>query len=108
MSLPRPNPMKRLSPAKKNQLVMVLMITAALLGSVYFLLISPQNSANQKLAKDIGDQTAELDKYKKVISQAQATSKQLTDITTQLNQAEQDIATGDVYSWTYDTLRRFK
>jgi Tfp pilus assembly protein PilO len=100
--------MKNLSPAKKKQLLIVLLITAALLGAVYFLLIGPQNDANQKLAKDTSDQMAQLDKYKKIISQAQATSKQLTDISAQLDQAEQDIATGDVYSWTYDTLRRFK
>jgi Tfp pilus assembly protein PilO len=100
--------MKRLSPAKKKQLFIVLLITAALIGAVYFLLISPQNEANAKLTRDTTDRMAELDKYKKIISQADATSKQLEDMSSQLNQAEQDIATGDVYSWTYDTIRRFK
>ncbi len=26
----------------------------------------------------------------------------------QLNQAEEDVATGDLFAWTYDTIRQFK
>jgi Tfp pilus assembly protein PilO len=100
--------MKRLSPAKKNQLIMVLVITAALIGAIYFFLIGPQNAANQQLAKDTSDKQAELDKYRKTIGQTLATSNELVEVSSQLNAAEQDIATGDVYSWTYDTIRRFK
>jgi Tfp pilus assembly protein PilO len=100
--------MKRLPPAKRNQLIMVLLITAALIGSVYFFLIGPENDANRKLGSDTSDRLADLDKYKKIIKQADATAKQLVDITARLNRTEQDVATGDVYSWTYDTIRRFK
>ncbi len=100
--------MKRLSPAKKNQLIMVLVVTAALIGAVYFMLIGPQNATNQQQAKEISDKQGELDNYKKIIGQALVTSNELAEVSAQLNLAEQDIATGDVYSWTYDTLRRFK
>ncbi len=100
--------MKHLSPAKKNQLVMVLVITAALIGAIYFLLIAPQNTANQQLATATGNKQAELDKYKKIISQALLTSNQLEEASAQLDAAEQDVATGDVYSWCNDTIRRFK
>ena len=87
---------------------MVLLITAALIGSVYFFLIGPENDANRKLGSDTSDRLADLDKYKKIIKQADATAKQLVDISARLNRTEQDVATGDVYSWTYDTIRRFK
>jgi Tfp pilus assembly protein PilO len=100
--------MKRLSPAKRNQLIIVLLITAALIGAVYFLLISPQNDENHKLIKQAEDRQADLDKYKKIISEAQTTSNQLASVSLQLNNAERDIATGDAYAWIYDTLRRFK
>ncbi|HEY4414735.1 MAG TPA: hypothetical protein VGO57_03500 [Verrucomicrobiae bacterium] len=100
--------MKRLSPAKRNQLIVVLLITAALIGAVYMLLIGPQNEANRKLLRMTSDRQADLDKYRKFISQSQTTSEQLTNFSSQLDGVESDIATGDAYSWTYDTIRRFK
>ena len=100
--------MKRLSPAKRNQLIMVLLITAAMIGAVYFLLIGPQNRENQRLAQEIKDRRADLDKYKEVISQSQATSNELAAVSMKLQTEEKDIATGDVYAWFYDTIRRFK
>jgi len=100
--------MKRLSPAKRNQLVVVLLIAAALVGAVYFLLISPQNKENQLLISQANDKSADLGKYKKIISQAESTSNQLVSVSLQLDNAEHDIATGDVYAWIYDTIRRFK
>jgi Tfp pilus assembly protein PilO len=100
--------MKRLSPAKRNQLIMVLLATAALIGAVYFFLISPQNTENSQLIKQTSDRQADLDKYKRIISQAQATSNQLVTLSLQLKNTEQDIATGDTYAWIYDTIRQFK
>ena len=100
--------MKRLSPAKRNQLIIVLLVTAALIGAVYFFLISPQNKENSQLIKQTSDRQADLDKYKRIISQAQSTSNQLAALSLQLSNTEQDIATGDTYAWIYDTIRQFK
>jgi Tfp pilus assembly protein PilO len=100
--------MKRLSPAKRNQLIMVLLVTAALIGAVYFFLISPQNKENSQLIKQTSDRQADLDKYKRIISQAQSTSNQLAALSLQLSNTEKDIAKGDTYAWIYDTIRQFK
>ena len=87
---------------------MVLLVTATLIGVVYFFLISPQNKENLQLIKQTSDRQADLDKYKRIISQAQATSNQLAALSLQLSNTEQDIATGDTYAWIYDTIRQFK
>ena len=87
---------------------MVLLVTAALIGAVYFFLISPQNKENSQLIKQTSDRQADLDKYKRIISQAQSTSNQLAALSLQLSNTEQDIATGDTYAWIYDTIRQFK
>jgi len=100
--------MKKLPPAKRNQLIMVLLSTTALICAVYFLLIGPQNDDNQKLVKSAADKEDELGKMKSIIKQAAVTASQLTDVSNQLNHAETDIATGDAYAWTYDTIRQFK
>jgi Tfp pilus assembly protein PilO len=100
--------MKRLPPAKRNQLLVVIFATLALIGLVYFLLINPQNERNRALASSIGHETAQLQQIKTTIKQMEATTSALADLTQQLNHAEQDVASGDLYAWTYDTIRRFK
>ena len=100
--------MKRLPPAKRNQLIVVIIATVGLIGLVYFLLIGPQNTKNAELGVSIGTETARLTQYKTAIKQMDATTSVLKDLTEQLNQAEADVASGDLYQWTYDTFRRFK
>jgi Tfp pilus assembly protein PilO len=100
--------MKRLPPAKRNQLIVVIIATVGLIGLVYFLLIRPQNANNHELASKIGTETTRLQKYKNDIKQMDATTKSLADFSEQLSRAEEDVASGDLYQWTVDTMRRFK
>jgi hypothetical protein len=100
--------MKKLPPAKRNQLIMVILATVGLLSGVYFLLIQTEKQQNIKLAHDTNDKKAELEKITTSIKQAALTDTKLADMTVQLDHAEQDVVTGDVYAWIYDTVRRFK
>jgi Tfp pilus assembly protein PilO len=100
--------MKRLPPAKRNQLIVVLAATAGLIGLVYFLLIGPQGENNRRLGDSIGSETTRLEQIKSTIKQMDATAGALADLTQQLDHAEEDVASGDLSAWTYDTLRRFK
>ena len=100
--------MKRLPPAKRNQLLGVLIATVGLICVVYFLLINPQNGKNRKLALQINQETARLQQYKDIILKKKETSDALAALSVQLEHEEQDVAYGDLYAWTYDTIRRFK
>jgi len=100
--------MKRLPPAKRNQLFGVIAGTFGLICLVYFLLISPQNDKNREQASKIGQENTRLQQYEKSIKQMQATKDDLDVLNQQLNHAEEDIASGDLYAWTVDTIRRFK
>jgi len=100
--------MKRLPPAKRNQLIGVVAATVVGLGLVYFLLISPQKEQNASLGVKIHTEQEKLKSIKTSITDNALIATKLSDITTKLNQAEEDVATGDVYAWTYDTIRRFK
>ena len=100
--------MKKLSSAKRNQLIMVLLATAILIAMVYFFLIQPQGSSNAQLTSETQGARNKLDSYKATIQQATNTANTLKDVLKKLNDAEQDVASGDVNAWTYDTLRRFK
>jgi preprotein translocase subunit YajC len=104
----RQNQMKRLPTDKRNQLIMVVMITAALIGVVYFLLIGPQKKLNDKIANDTKAAQNHLQAMEDVIKKGEATSSKLTDASLQLDNAEEDLASGDVYIWASDLIRRFK
>jgi hypothetical protein len=100
--------MKKISPAKKQQLVLTILGTLALVAMVYFFLIGPQNVQNHKLANEIKTKEAKLQDIKNLIKHADDTKVKASEIALQVNQTETDIASGDVFAWTYDTIRRFK
>jgi len=98
----------KLPPAKRNQLIGVVAGTVALICAVYFLLIQQQNDKNQRLGKEIVKTGDQLQQIKTTIRQKEATAAVLANLTQQLAHAEEDVASGDLYAWTYDTIRRFK
>lgn len=100
--------MKRLPPAKRNQLIAVIAVTIIVLGLEFFLLISPQKEQNEKLGESIRTKQDKLQTIKNAIKQTDAISSSLVEISKQLNESERDVASGDVYAWTYDLIRHFK
>jgi len=100
--------MKRLSPDRRNKLIAVVAATLGLISLVYFFLIGPQKELNEKLATGTATDLAKLQQIKQTVRQAAATADKLAEINELLTRAEQDEATGDVFAWTYDTIRQFK
>jgi Tfp pilus assembly protein PilO len=100
--------MKRLAPDKRNKLILVIAGTAGLIGIVYFFLIGPQKEENQKLGAAEATDRAKLQQVRQTVAQAAATSERVTEISQLLARAEDDSAAGDVFAWTYDTIRQFK
>lgn len=100
--------MKRLPKAKRNQLILVIFGTMTLIGLVYFLLISPQIQENHKLVADTSSDAAKLQQIQNTLKQTDATTKIASEISAQLSQSETDVATGDLFAWTYNTFRQFK
>jgi len=100
--------MKKLSKEKRNQLFIVVMITAAILGLIGFSLIRPQYDSLSKIAKDKKAADSRLLDIKNAIKSTDTITSELIEVTNTLSHAEADMASGDLYSWTYDTIRRFK
>ena len=100
--------MKRLTREKRNQLIIVATITVAVLGLIYFGLIQPQYNSLRNIAKDKKTADEKLAGIKRTITNANTTANDLTQMSATLTQIETDMASGDLYSWTYDTVRRFK
>jgi Tfp pilus assembly protein PilO len=100
--------MKRLTPDKRNKLIGVTVATLTAIGLIYYFLIGPEIEAKQKLAKDIKTAAANLETIKKTIKQASINTGTLEAIQTSLSKAEEDTASGDLFAWTYDAIRRMK
>jgi len=100
--------MKRLSKEKRNQLIIVAVATLAVLGLIYFGLIQRQYVSLGKIAKAKKDADAKLLNIRNIITNATMITNELSDSSLILAQTEKDMAAGDLYSWTYNTLRRFR
>ena len=100
--------MKRLSREKRNQLIIVILVTLAILAVIGFSLIRPQYDSLSKIAKDRKVAASKLQSIKHAITNSEAIANEWNETTYALAHTEEDMASGDPYSWTYDTIRHFK
>jgi len=93
---------------KRTQFIFVIFCTLVVLGLIGFALIRPQYQTLSKIANTASDERAKLQKIKDTIKKAGDTTTQLSNVVSNLSRAEEDMASGDFYAWTYDTIRKFK
>jgi len=100
--------MKKLPITKRNQLIAVMLGAVGLIALVYIVLIQPENEQISQLNSKINSEDARLQQMKAEIKQMNDVSNALAAAELQLNLAAADVVSGDVYAWTFDTLRRFR
>jgi len=100
--------MKKLSREKRNQFVIVILVTLAILALIGFGLIRPQYYSLSKIAKDRKVAANKLQSIKHAITNSEAIANEWNETNNALAHAEEEMASGDLYSWTYDTIRHFK
>jgi hypothetical protein len=98
----------KLSKDKRNQLILAIACASAAIALMWIELIQPryaalaQAVANQKKAQD------KLESIQSEIKHADTIVAEMNKMTQTLSDAESDMASGDLYSWTYNTMRVFK
>jgi hypothetical protein len=100
--------MKRLSREKRNQLITVIFVTLTILALIGFSLIRPQYDSLSKIATARKAADTKLQSIKHAITNSAAIATEWDETNSALAYAEEDMASGDLYSWTYDTIRHFK
>jgi hypothetical protein len=108
MQFPGEHPMKKISREKRNHLIAVGAATVAVLGLIYFFLIQPQYDSLTTIARAKKAAVSKLAGIKSTITNATSVANDLSETAAAVIHSEEDMASGDLYSWTYDTLRRFK
>jgi len=102
--------LKQLPKEKRNNLILVALVTAIALGGLGFGLIRFQYDHLKQIANETKEAERKLDKMKKAILGADRTETELAEISKSLSTLEEGMAypPGDLYSWVYATVRRFK
>jgi hypothetical protein len=108
MRFPGGVPMKKMPKEKRNQLIIVVIITVAILALIGFGLIRSQKNSLSKIMEDKAAADIRLKSIKNSITNADAIASELIEVTNALLLTEEDMASGDLFSWTINTMRRFK
>lgn len=100
--------MNSLSKEKRNQLVLVVLVTGCLLVGLWFGLVRFQQESLAVLGQSKIASEQRLDQVRQAIDAADVIENQLADAQQRLGKIESTMASGDLYSWTINTLRQFK
>jgi len=100
--------MSKLPKEKRDQLILVVITTVTLLAGIYFGLVRPQYATIDRILNDTKTAQQKLLDIEATIKKSETTTTELFDISDTLSHAEEDMASGDTYAWTYDTIRNFK
>jgi hypothetical protein len=100
--------MNSLSKEKRNQLVLAVLVTGGVLCGLWFGVIRFQKAKVQQFAESKLAAAQKLDQVKQAIETAEVVEVRLGESTQRLTKIEATMASGDLYSWTINTLRAFK
>jgi hypothetical protein len=98
----------KLSKDKRNQLILVLVCTIGIIALMWSELIQPRYAALARIVVSQNAAESKLGGIQTAINHASTTATELTNMMQTLSSAESDMASGDLYSWTYNTIRLFK
>src|SRR5215831_9313214 len=93
---------------KRTQLILTAVVTLALLASVYFMLIRPQQQKLDLLAENRTTANKKLQDINDTKRSSAAIETELTQVSAKLAAQEKNMASGDEYVWLLSTIRQFK
>ena len=100
--------MKRLSKQKRDQLILVCIVTLAVLAAIWFLVIRSQKESLQSLRSQRIEKDKKAESMREKVKVATAVKTQADEVDAKLVEKEQDMASGDYYASLVNTIRKFK
>jgi len=98
----------KISKEKRNQFIFVVLATVAVLVLIWLNLIQPRYTTLSHISADQRAANDKLAGIQNAIKQSNSIAADLAQQTATLSNAESDMASGDLYIWTYNTMRAFK
>jgi hypothetical protein len=100
--------LSKLPKEKRNQLVLIALVTMIAMGGLGFGLVRGQYETLHGLAQEKSAAQSKLEQMKDAIRRTQQVQEDLAAANQKLCDFEADMASGDVYSWVINTVRQFK
>ena len=100
--------MNSLSKEKRNQLILVILLTSCVVAGLWFGLIRFQQSRLEQLALSTKAAEQRLEQVRQSIETADVVEAKLGEAGKRLSAIESTMANGDLYAWTINTLRTFR
>lgn len=100
--------MNRLSKEKRNQLVLVIIATVAVIAGLWGFLIRSQQESLRVLSEKKASSENKISQIQNAIKNSQQIEKDLAINLRKLDAQEEDMASGDLYLSMYNSIRRFK
>jgi Tfp pilus assembly protein PilO len=99
---------KNLPKEKRDQLLLICTITLAITLGGYFGLVKMQKRKLERIAKQSAEQQDKVGGASRLVSTHKDTEEELEDNLQKLKSIEQQMASGDMYSWIITTINRFR
>ena len=98
----------KMANAKRNQIIGLILATLLVLGGLGYGLIKRQYDNLQLLAKKKGEDDSKLGLMETAVKNANQIEAALAAVSQTLAEKEATMASGDLYSWSINTMKRFK
>jgi hypothetical protein len=100
--------MNKLSKEKRDQLILVALITLGVLAGLWLGVINFQKQSLKRLSENKSKTEQKLQDMQQAIKSAGKVQALVTDAAAQLHEQEQSMASGDLYFWMTETIRNLK
>lgn len=98
----------KLTKTKRNQIIVLILATLLTLGGLGYGLIQWQYDNLQFLAKKKSEDDTKLQVMETAVKNAGEMEAALAEVSQSLTEQESTMASGDLYSWSINTMKRFK
>ncbi len=98
----------KLSTDKRNKLIAVGVAIAVVLGLIWFFIVSAQETTLSELRAHYQGEIEKQRKMKNVTADVKRINENLIEAEHKLALAGEQMASGDLYSWLYNTIKTFK
>ncbi len=100
--------MKNLPKDKRDKLILTGIGTIAVVAALWFSLVSTMRGSLESVGKTIVDKRNKVENAQRLVNSTSDLQRGLEEATIKLKAVEEDMASGDMYSWIILTVNKFR
>ncbi len=100
--------MPKLTKAQRDKMILIGIVTVTVVAALWILLVGAQNKQLERSRAKIAAAQEKLDRATQLIRRGGQIQAELDSKSARLKEIEENMASGDLYSWVIMTLNKFK